>query len=215
MVVPCGKRLTKDRPRDRACVRFKAFFRGEGNTLISAVDARSFLRRNGHGLRPPSVAASAQGCFLPPVPPILPPTRFFRRTGAYGKSPSECTRFICLMFIPRHTHPAMTLKIKYFVYYKNIYFPCHTAVRGCWGGWGSLRGNYGNAFPRFAAERLGPFLPRAATQRAAAGRVRQATQEPYGHRQQSKGAYCRAACSAARAAGGRCRPVQRRNWASP
>ena len=59
--------------------------------------------------------------------------------------------------------------------------------RGFWGGWGSLRGNYGNAFLRFAAERLGPFLPRAATQRAAEGRARQATQEPYGHRQQSKG----------------------------
>ncbi len=29
-------------------------FLGNGKPLISAVDARSFLRRNGHGLRPPS-----------------------------------------------------------------------------------------------------------------------------------------------------------------
>ena len=42
-------------------VNTKPFFWGEGNPLISAVDARSFLRRNGHGLRPPSVAARARG----------------------------------------------------------------------------------------------------------------------------------------------------------
>ena len=47
-------------------------------------------------------------------------------------------------------------------------------MRGFWGRWGSLRENHGNAFPRFAAKRLGPFLPRAATRRAAAGRARKA-----------------------------------------
>ena len=36
-------------------------------------------------------------------------------------------------------------------------FTCRYGMCGFWGGWGSLRGNYGNAFPRFAAERLGPF----------------------------------------------------------
>ena len=30
-------------------------------------------------------------------------------------------------------------------------------MRGFWGRRGSLRGNYGNAFPRFATERLWPF----------------------------------------------------------
>ena len=39
----------------------RKLFWGEGKPLISAVDARSFLRRNGHGLRPPSVAAGARG----------------------------------------------------------------------------------------------------------------------------------------------------------
>ena len=40
-------------------------FRGEGNPLISAVDARKApASPNGHGLRPPSVAAGAQGCSL-------------------------------------------------------------------------------------------------------------------------------------------------------
>ena len=34
---------------------------------------------------------------------------------------------------------------------------------------------------RFSFGKAGPFLPRAATRRAAAGRARQATQEPYGH----------------------------------
>ena len=51
---------------------------GEGKPLISAVDARSFLRRNGHGLRPPSVAAGARGVSLPPKPPIPSPARFYR-----------------------------------------------------------------------------------------------------------------------------------------
>ena len=36
-------------------------------------------------------------------------------------------------------------------------FTCRYGMCGFWGGWGSLRGNYGNAFPRFATERLGPF----------------------------------------------------------
>ena len=36
-------------------------------------------------------------------------------------------------------------------------FTCRYGMCGFWGGWGSLRRNYGNAFPRFAAERLGPF----------------------------------------------------------
>ncbi|WP_300810750.1 hypothetical protein, partial [uncultured Desulfovibrio sp.] len=48
----------------------------EGKPLISAVDARSFLRRNGHGLRPPSVAAGARGFSLPPKPPIPSPGAF-------------------------------------------------------------------------------------------------------------------------------------------
>ena len=60
-------------------------------------------------------------------------------------------------------------------------------VRGFWGGWGSLRGSLRERPSALRCGRAGSFLPQAATQRAAEGRVRQATQEPYGHRQQSKG----------------------------
>ncbi len=49
---------------------------GEGKPLSAAVDARSFLRRNGHGLRRHPVAASARGPSLSGrkgVPVVLPP----------------------------------------------------------------------------------------------------------------------------------------------
>ncbi len=90
-------------------VNTKSFFWGEGNTLISAVDARSFLRRNGHGLRPPSVAASAQGAqpfrrkgvpvIFPPSPPILPPTRFFRGGTAPVASPFQRLCVACIFYL--------------------------------------------------------------------------------------------------------------------
>ena len=45
----------------------KSFFWGEGKPLISAVDARSFLRRNGHGLRPPFGRCWRERCFPSPA----------------------------------------------------------------------------------------------------------------------------------------------------
>ena len=71
-------------------------FRVEGKTLISAVDARSFLRRNGHGLRPPSgrrQRGRAQPfrrkgvlVVLPPRPPNPSPARFIQEDAQRGDS---------------------------------------------------------------------------------------------------------------------------------
>ena len=60
---------------------------GEG-PLISAVDARSFLRRNGHGpCRPPSVACSRQKGAPSPAPPPSPKPAI-RGWGIWGRTGS-------------------------------------------------------------------------------------------------------------------------------
>ena len=76
----------------------KSFFWGEGNPLISAVDARKApASPNGHGLRPPSVAAGAQGAFPSPQgPPSFPQRVFSEGTQACGK---YLSRGICSFFI--------------------------------------------------------------------------------------------------------------------
>ena len=59
---------------------FSVFFWGEGTPLISAVDARKApASPNGHGLRPPSVAAGAQGAFPSPQAPHPSPNALFQR----------------------------------------------------------------------------------------------------------------------------------------
>ncbi len=60
-------------------VNDEAFFWGEGNPLISAVDARSFLRRNGHGLRPPFGRGWRTRGFPSPQAPHPSPNALFQR----------------------------------------------------------------------------------------------------------------------------------------
>ena len=87
-----GRRKTRP-SSPRPCASGKAISAkdGEGSLrgdpLISAVDARSFLRRNGHGLRPPSVAARAS--FFPfPKPHPFPSALFQMGAGPCGGHPS-------------------------------------------------------------------------------------------------------------------------------
>ena len=56
-----------------------------------AVDARSFLRRNGHGLRPPSVAASGKKRSPPPYP-LLPQNPHIGKTDGTVHGDAACAQ---------------------------------------------------------------------------------------------------------------------------
>ena len=64
-----------------------SFFWGEGKPLISAVDARSFLRRNGHGLRPPSGRCWRERVFPSPQAPHPFPSALFQKGTGYVQIP--------------------------------------------------------------------------------------------------------------------------------
>ncbi len=110
---------------------------GEGKPLISAVDARSFLRHNGHGLRPPSGRrrrGRAQPfrrkgvlVVLPPRPPIPSPARFILEDSALR----ERRRFPCFRRPPEKILPLppdfLPLpRPSHFIFFKveTLYLPC-------------------------------------------------------------------------------------------